>query len=223
LRDVLDNRKDYILKIFDKDVHREIFEFNQYTNKVKIENNDTVLDLGCSLGYLYFKCISENLNVNYIGIDASIFNIQYFIENLSDDLNLTLLNLAIDKTPKVIDFNCMFNIGSHQLTQTITFPNLLNLINKPIDFLKFDIEGYEKYIFDDYELFKSKINKFAGEIHFKSDIFLKKDVYSLLEKIKQDPDIEFTLFSIDMFDITDQIWTLEDYYSEIIINGKILK
>jgi len=222
--DVLENNiNNNILKNFDKDIYKEIFEFNQYTNKVKINNKDTVLDLGCSKGYLYFKCLLENLDVNYIGVDASVFNIQDFTENLYDDFNPILLNLAVDNKLKVIDFDCMFHIGSHQIIPTITFPNLLNLINKPIDFLKFDIEGYEKYIFEDYELFKSKINKFAGEIHFKSDIFLKKDVYSLLEKFKQDPDIEFTLFSIDMVDVTDMVWSIEDYYNEIIINGKILK
>ncbi len=211
------------MKIFDKEVHKEIFKFNQYTNKVKINNNDTVLDLGCSKGYLYFKCMEENLDVNYIGVDASVFNIQDFTENLYDDLNPTLLNLAVDNNLKVIDFDCVFHIGSHQLIPTITFPNLLNLINKPIDFLKFDIEGYEKYIFEDYDLFKSKVNKFAGEIHFKSNVFPKEDVYSLLDKLRQDPDVDITLFSIDMFDITDTIYNLKDYYTEIIINGQILK
>jgi len=207
--------------IFTGDVYREVFEWNQYTNVVKINNNDTVLDLGCSKGYLYFKCISENLNINYIGIDASIFNFKDFIENLKGDPNPILLNLAIDQTLKAIDFGCMFHLGSHQLTQSITFPNLLKLINKPIDFLKFDIEGYEKYIFEDYDLFKSKINKFAGEIHFRSNIFPKYEVYKLLTKLKNDPEIEVTLFAINMVDITESIWDNSDYYSEIIINGQV--
>jgi hypothetical protein len=215
------------LKIFDSIVHKEIFDFNQYTNTVKINNRDTVLDLGCSKGYLYFKCILESLNVDYIGIDASVFNIKDFIENLSEypksSLEPVLLNLAIENTLKVIDFECMFNIGSHQTIPTITFPNLLNLINKPIDFLKFDIEGYEKYIFEDYDLFKSKINKFAGEIHFRSEVFPKDDVYNLLNKFRQDPKIDFNLFSIDMFNITNTIWNTDDYYSEIIINATVIK
>jgi hypothetical protein len=214
------------LKIFNEEIFKEIFEFSQYTKKIKINDNDTVLDLGCSWGYLYFKCISEGLTVNYIGVDGSVFNFKNFIENLSEYPKLIepiLLNLAIDDELRVIDFKCMFNEESHQLVPTITFPDLLKLINKPIDFLKFDIEGYEKCIFEDLELFKSKVNRFAGEIHLNTEIFPRNDVYESLLKLSRDTEISLTLFSVDMIDITSMMWENADYYNEIIINGMVIK
>ena len=156
-----------------------------------------------------------------------MFNFERFAENLSEHqkskLDPIFLNLAIEGNLDVIDFECMHNANSHQLAPTITFPNLLRLINRPIDFLKFDIEGYEKYVFEDYDLFKSKINRFAGEIHFITDVFPKEEVYDLLRQLRQDAEINLTIFSVNMVDITDTIWNIEDYYTEIIINGMVIK
>jgi len=208
------------LKYFDEQVYKEIFIFNQYTNTIDIEENDLVLDLGCSKGYLYFKCVEQNKNVDYIGVDASISNIQDFINNLTPGLNPVLLNLAIDDSPKVLDFQCMFH-PKKDLVPTITFPNLLKLINRRIDFFKFDIEGDEKYIFQDYNLFKSRICKFAGEIHFRSPLFPREEVYDFLNKIKEDPLIDFDIFSLDSINITENYWSNRDYYDEILINGQI--
>jgi SAM-dependent methyltransferase len=207
------------LKKFDEDVYREIFENNVYEQVVKIEENDTVLDLGCSKGYLYFKNISKQ--IDYIGVDASIFNIQDFITNLSGDTNPILLNTAIGGFLNTIDFNCMFHEDSHQLVPTITFPNLLKLINRKIDFLKFDIEGFEKFIFDDLDLFKKNVRKFTGEIHFQSNLFPRQDVYKLMDILNKDSDIELTVFSIDPIDITKYYWDSRDHYTEVIINGII--
>jgi len=203
---------------------KESFDFNQYIHSVEINNNDTVLDLGCSDGDLYFGCMQNQLDINYIGVDASIFTLQDFVKRL-DGNNTKLLNLMLNDSQNIVDFSCMFHSGLHQYTQAMTFKNLLDLINRPIDFLKFDIEGYEKYIFEDYDFFKANINKFAGEIHFVSEVFPKEDVYNLLLKLKQDPYITFTLFSTDMIDITESIINNNnnDYYTEIIINGRVLK
>jgi SAM-dependent methyltransferase len=209
------------MKNFDQNVYQEIFEFNQYEKLIQIEQNDLVLDLGCSKGYLYFKTIQENKQVDYIGLDASIFCLQDFIENLEQDHNLLLLNLAIDKDIKTIDCYCMFHDGQHQLVQTITFKNLINLISSKIDFLKFDIEGYEKYIFEDLDFFKNNIHKFAGELHFNSNIFPRHEVYNFLDNLRQDLDIEFNLFSLDAFDITNLYWDQKDRFTEIIINGRV--
>jgi len=210
------------LKYFDEQVYKEIFKFNQYTKTVNIEDNDLVLDLGCSKGYLYFKCIEEQKNIDYIGVDASILNIQDFINNLTPGLNITLLNLAIDDSLKLLNFQCMFH-PEKNLVSTITFPNLLKLINRRIDFFKFDIEGYEKYIFQDYELFKTKIYKFAGELHFKSSVFSREEVYKLIKKLTADSKIELAIFSIDGIDITNYYSTNRDYYSEVIINGRVIR
>lgn len=209
------------MKVFDQNVYNEIFNTNQYTTNIKVNNKDTVLDLGCSKGYLYFKCVEENLNINYIGVDASIFNIQDFVTNLDGNNSPVLLNVALNNSLEVLDFSCIYHIGKHQLVQSITFQNLLKLINKPIDFLKFDIEGFEKYIFEDYDLFKSKINKFSGELHFSSDILSRDELLKILEKLKEDPDIEYTLFSLDMINITETLWDNKDYYDEILINGQL--
>lgn len=209
-------------KNLDSFTYREIFEWNQYEKYVGVEQNDLVLDFGCSKGYFFLK--HKEKNIKYIGIDGSLDCLSDFIENLNGDEQPTLIHALIGDSKSVQTFASMFHNNKLQRSMSMTFSDIIKLINRPIDFLKFDIEGYEKIFLDtDYNLFKSNVRKFSGEFHFCGNHFPRNRGYEVLKKIIIDPDLSVKLFSIDGIDITDYFWTNPDFYTEIIISGFISK
>jgi len=209
-------------KNLDSFTYKEIFEWNQYEKYVGVEQNDLVLDFGCSKGYFFLK--HKGKNIKYIGIDGSLDCLSDFIENLNGDEQPTLIHALIGDNKSVQTFASMFHNNKLQRSMSMTFSDIIKLINRPIDFLKFDIEGYEKIFLDtDYNLFKSNIRKFSGEFHFCGNHFPRNHGYEVLKKIIIDPDMSVKLFSIDGIDITDYFWTNPDFYTEIIISGFISK
>ena len=94
------------------------------------------------------------------------------------------------------------------------------MLNRKIDFIKFDIEGYEKYfLFENLDLFKKNIKKFTGEFHFNSSVSTREQAISILNNLRNDKEIDLKLFSIDGVDITQSFWNNTGYYTEIIISG----
>lgn len=202
---------------FDDFAYTEIFEWNQYDKFVTVENKDVVVDLGCSKGYFYFK--HQDKNIKYIGIDGSTDCIKDFLENLNGDKNPLLLHALIGSNRNVCRFESMFHNNNVQSSMTMTFEDVIRLINTNIDFLKFDIEGHEYSILNEnYDLFKKHVYKFAGEVHFGGEIN-KQTSYDTLKKLCTDVDLHVKLFSVDGVDITEYFWTNSDYYTEIILAG----
>jgi autotransporter strand-loop-strand O-heptosyltransferase len=219
---ILNNDTCHMYPKFDEFAYKEIFEWNQYEKFVTVDKNDTVLDLGCSKGYFYFK--HKDKNINYIGIDGSTDCLNDFIYNLGNDTSPKLLHSLIDSNRSVHTFASMFHNNSLQKSLSITFGDVINIINRKIDFLKFDIEGYEKCIFDEnYDLFKSSVFKFSGEFHFLGEKLSRKNAYEIIKKMQLDSDINIKLFSIDGVDITESFWSNPDFYTEIIVSGYVDK
>jgi hypothetical protein len=209
-------------KKFDPFTYKEIFEWNQYEKFVQVKDNDFVVDLGCSMGYFYIK--HKNKNINYIGVDGSTDCLSDFIENLDGDVSPTLIHSLIDSKKSIQTFTSMFHDNKEQKSLSITFPDLIKLIGRRIEFLKFDIEGYEKTFLDEnYDLFKSSVDRFTGEFHFCGSHFPRNRGYEVLRKILNDKNLVVKLFSIDGWDITNTFWNNPDYYTEIIISGFVNK
>jgi hypothetical protein len=208
------------MKNINEGIYNEVVNLNCYQRFVGVEDHDFVLDLGCSQGPFYFQ--NKDKNIDYVGIDASIHCIKDFYSNFPDG-DYTLINAFIFATNSVKKFNWCFYSEPELEVNSITFPGLIKLLNRKIDFLKFDIEAYEKtFLVDNYDLFKNNVRKFAGEIHLGvGSVFPREHVYEMLEKLLSDDKISFKLYSVDGFDITDFFWTKKDYYTEIIINGSI--
>lgn len=207
---------------FDEFTYKEIFEWNQYEKFVTVDKNDVILDLGCSKGYFYFK--HKDKNIEYIGVDGSTDCLNDFIENLNGNTNPKLIHALIDNVRSIQTFASMFHGNITQKSMSITFDDILKIINRKIDFLKFDIEGYEKCIFiDNYDLFKKTVSKFSGEFHFTGQHFPRQISVETIKKLKNDKDLVIKLFSIDGVDITESFWFNTDYYTEIIVSGYIIK
>lgn len=217
----IDYRK--LMKKYIESTAIEIFDHQQYELFVNVDVNDFVVDLGCSMGYFYFK--NKHKNINYIGIDGSIDCLKDFYENLGTDVNPILLNAFVNESKKT----CLYKPFFHdQLLEKevvcLSFFNLTKLFNRKIDFLKFDIEGDEINFLSDpinYNLFKKSINKFAGEFHLLNQNFSRNEINIFLKTFCSDKDLLIQIFSVDGINITESYWNSGDYYTEIIIAGKV--
>jgi hypothetical protein len=116
----------------------------------------------------------------------------------------------------------MFHDNRVNRSLSITFEDLIFMINRKIDFLKFDVEGYEKYfLYENLDLFKKYVKKFTGEFHFGSHLSDRKACINILKILKDDNELDLKLFSFDGLDITESFWASGDYYTEIIISGSV--
>jgi len=221
--DMVKEKINQLLNIGQKNIHQstyhEIFELNQYQQFVQVEQNDFVLDVGCSQGPFYFQ--NKDKHIDYVGVDASIHCIEDFYSNLTNE-DLTIINAIISPKTGIQKFNWFIYNEPEVKVNSITFPALMKLLNRKIDFFKFDIEGYEMtFLKDYYDLFKKYIYKFAGELHFLNNPWSRAEFHEMLLKLKEDSQIEFKLYSLDMTDITTSYYDNGDYYTEIIINGYV--
>ena len=211
------------MKNFSLGVYTEIFEWNQYERYVKVEAGDVVLDLGCSLGYFYFK--NNELGIDYIGVDGSIDHLKDFIDNLNSGDDIKLIHSVILESKGIVEFPSMFNDMKFKSVMSMTFGDLVRLIGRKIDFMKFDIEGYERHIlFDNLDVFKKHIRKFSGEFHFSNvayGVVSRQVSMNILINLKNDKDLDFRLFSLDGVDITEYFWINPNHYTEIIISGYV--
>jgi SAM-dependent methyltransferase len=211
------------MKNFNLGMYTEIFEWNQYERYMRVESDDVVLDLGCSMGYFYFK--NSELGIDYIGVDGSVDHLKDFIDNLNSGDDVKLINSVILGNKGIIEFPSMFNDMKCRTVMSMTFGDLIRLIGRKIDFMKFDIEGYESHIFsDNLDVFKKHVRKFSGEFHFSNVAYgvVSREVsMNILISLKNDKDLDFRLFSLDGVDITEYFWINPNYYNEIIISGYV--
>jgi autotransporter strand-loop-strand O-heptosyltransferase len=216
------NRKN--LQQTDPQTWDEIVVRNTYEKYVSVDQGDTVLDLGCSKGFFYFK--HKNKNIKYIGVDASQDCLSDFYSHLNVEDNPVILNAFISNDKKVHYVKPFFHNTPDRLVSCLSFDNLMSLIPDKINFLKFDIEGAEKLIFGcdkSRKLIKEKVEKFSGEVHFNTSLFQRQEVYDAIKKLQSDPDFEIRLHSVDGFHIDNNFWREPDRFTEIIISGSVKK
>jgi autotransporter strand-loop-strand O-heptosyltransferase len=187
-----------------------------YEKVYPIEKGDVVLDLGCSKGFFYH--LNKDKISYYLGVDGDIFSLSEFIQSLGNDNKPEILNALVDSNNHIQNYPSYFYPESKKSNAaiTVTFNQLLTYVHK-VDFLKVDIEGYEVEVFKDLDLFKRHVKKFAGELHIKLP-----GVLDILKRLKEDKDISFHLYSVDLIDITEYFWNNIDYYNEILINGCVM-
>jgi len=207
---------------------REVVDKNVYQRHVSVEDGDYVVDLGCSLGHLYF--LNKHKNIKYVGLDCVKKNLGKFSSLLTADDDVVLMNKHVSQKEKGIVKieNNDFCHGEDTESEAISFKEILKLNNRKIDFLKFDIENAEvEFLHDDetYELLVENISKFSGELHFAGGASVL--AMTVLKKLKNDKRVSLNIHSIDGVNITESFWygakeNKHNYYNEVIISGEIL-
>jgi autotransporter strand-loop-strand O-heptosyltransferase len=204
--------------------YEEIFLNNSYEKFVQVKDKDNVLDLGCSKGFFYFK--HRDKNINYIGVDASVEGLSDFYQNLTPTENPTLINACVSEDKKVSLMQPFYYKTEPKLVSNLSFASLASMFSGKINFFKFDIEGSERFLFNNKEnlkLIKEKVEKFSGEFHLTGNQFEKQYIYEIIRNLQKDTDFFIKLHSIDGVAIDKNFWDKLDYYSEIIVSGVVRK
>lgn len=208
----------------DPRTYEEIFTYNTYEHFCSVDVGDTVLDLGCSKGFFYFK--HSGKNIKYYGVDASPECIRDFYAILEEKDNPIIINAMVDNERAVRLMKPFFHETEEKLVSTMSFNNLMQLMPEKVNFLKFDIEGGEKsFLADDkgYETFKKKVEKFSGEIHMLGGCISRQEAYDIIKKVQNDPDIYCKIHSCDGADIDFYFWSNPDRYHQVILSGIVKK
>jgi len=193
----------------DYNIYGQIFRFEEYkplvdmVNKLKQKEILYVVDAGANVGCstLYFKQLFPNAKVVAIEPQSGNFNIlckNIELNNMNKEVFADKSGLWKDNSNLEIttDFRdgreyafflktAKDNSSAYETVPGITISDILHKYNFPyIDVLKIDIEGSEKYLFENEEIAYqtlSKVNFIALEIH--DEIVDRKLVVSLLEKL----------------------------------------
>lgn len=212
------------IKTLNEESFDRIFNKSIYENFNGVKDNDLVLDLGCSQGFLYFK--HRDKNINYIGIDCNSQCLKQFYENLSPEDKPTLINAQISNVNQVSAIKSYYCVSENKFVSSLSFQKAMELHNGKINFLKFDLEGDERVVLEDPEnikLIKEKVQNFSGKIYFNSNDWDRQASLEILRRLKKDEDLYVRLYSVNSVCIDKEFWTNPDSYKEIIISGIVKK
>lgn len=226
-----------------KHMYDEIFIRKTYFKEFIVKEGDIVVDLGANVGVFSLLADKYNPYKCYV-VEPSKKIFKYLVTNIvdnsTDPSKYIFCNCGISKDTEIINFNDntvpFVNLKESGSTSIKTF-NFIDFVKfydiKKIDFLKVDIEGYERYVFGDDEnldYIKNNVKNICGEMHSMFGDKVKKfdELYKIIENIKR---IGFKLnfYSIDGIDITDNIMNnrvlsggikSSEYYNEFIFHAK---
>ena len=178
-------------QVFIREEYKIVLELLKQSN-TKVHN---IIDAGCNVGYTSLYFAKNLINTNIISIEPSPENARVVAKNV--ELNnlqksISIMEMAISEDSKKrfdnsqdfrdkMDWANTTIENSNGQVSSITINEIILRENwEYVDFLKIDIEGYEK------ELFKSTSNKdflkktkiIAIEVH--EDVMLKNEMESIL-------------------------------------------
>lgn len=185
------------LKTSDFAVYSQIFIQNEYRLIVEFfkrfqPNNIRMIDLGGNIGLASLHFLSHFPDTKITLLEPNKENIEMCKINLASFPNVELLHNAIYKKEVRLYEDYSFRLGMHSSFRytedknnnpSIDALDISSLIlkNKIVDFLKIDIEGAEKEIFEtDVQSWLPKVKIIAVEIH--DDIVLRSPIQLLLRK-----------------------------------------
>jgi autotransporter strand-loop-strand O-heptosyltransferase len=201
-----------------KTITEEIFKNKIYERFFEVSENDTVLDLGSSIGPFAYSLKDKKIKHIYC-LEPSVTQIPTLEKNTSN-IPSTIINKGIgdsNGSEKFLLFGQKNNFGK---SESITFKTLLEEYNiNNLDFIKTDCEGGEYSVFNNKNLewIKSNVKKISGEWHLSTP--------ELKDKFREFRDsflkyfTKYEVYSVDGIDIK---WDLQnehfiEYYNEIIV------
>jgi FkbM family methyltransferase len=194
----------------------EIFNERIYEKVFQVEEGDTVVDVGASVGPFTYS-ILPNHPSRVFCIEPSNREFETLKKNLPHP-NVTLVNKGISTMDSIVKSDMLF--GGESEMEGITFESFLKENNiDVIDFMKTDCEGgeYDIFTIDNFSLLKDTLRKVVGEWHLETP--------ELKQKFREFRDVFLRLFpnhevySVDGVDIKWDLWNEHfiEYYKEVII------
>ena len=202
---------------FHKDsILEEIFNERIYEKEFQVEEGDTVVDVGASVGPFTYSILPSNPSRVFC-IEPSNREFETLKKNLPHQ-NVTLINKGITSTNSMVSSNMLF--GGETEMEGITFQSFLKENNiDVINFMKTDCEGgeYDIFTIDNFSILKDTLRKVVGEWHLSTP--------ELKEKFRVFRDVFLRLFpnheiySVDGTPIKWDLWNEHfiEYYNEVII------
>lgn len=206
LRDLYNYSKDFTWEGFASgmyDSHNHIvkevyYTFDDYTNgcvyeryDCKIENNDVVVDLGANIGvftnYAYYKGASEVISFepNKVAFECLLRNkpVGSKVFNMAIGDKIDHQKIYTDTYDNTMSATFLKTGDYYDDVSIYTLDYLFEkgIVNK-IDFLKIDVEGYEKKVLDginDYNL--KKVKKISMEFH--ANYLSDKDSKDIMDRM----------------------------------------
>lgn len=189
------NESDYNI-LFDEIFVEEIYKFSSD------KKNPFIIDCGSNIGLsiLYFKILYPGSKI--LAFEPDVDNYKVIVKNIkiNNIKNVTVYNLALyDKVGKTYLYyeskkgSALGNTTdikwgdrkdfSKKLVKTDCLSNYLN--NKKVDFLKIDVEGAEKLIFNDIKKYLISIKELALEYHSVNNPSNKKNYKYIINLLKE--------------------------------------
>ena len=202
---------------FHKDsILEEIFNERIYEKEFQVEEGDTVVDVGASVGPFTYSILPNNPSRVFC-IEPSNREFETLKKNLPHQ-NVTLINKGISATNSIVSSNMLF--GGETEMEGITFQSFLKENNiDVINFMKTDCEGgeYDIFTIDNFSILKDTLRKVVGEWHLSTP--------ELKEKFRVFRDVFLRLFpnhevyALDGTPIKWDLWNEHfiEYYNEVII------
>jgi len=198
-------------------IYNEIFVNRDYEHFVQVEEGDTVVDVGASVGP-FAKSILHKKPKKVFCIEPDTRNIPILKSNITAE-NVTFVEEGIGPRDGYIITDRLIDVESK-----LAYSNKLNSIKvikfnsfvrkysiDKIDYLKVDCEGHEYDIFnqENAEWIYNNVKKVSGEFHLhtpelKSKFDLFKEVY--LKKFDN-----YRVCDVALTDITSELW--QDWFT----------
>ena len=199
-------------------INKEIFQDRIYEKFFSVEEKDTVVDVGSSIGPFTYSILHKKPSQVFC-LEPCEEEFTFLIKNTNKS-NVTHINKGITNVNGVIKTGNMFTneLGTQTQMSSIKFNTFIDeyQISK-IDFLKTDCEGGEYDIFNEenFEWIKSNVKKIAGEWHLHDQE--TKDKFRKFRNLYLKEFSNHHVFSVDGIDIKWNLWSDDfiEYYSEV--------
>ena len=228
----LDNQSD-VLKGFDwgptnswlkTELTKEFTNYKggQYQVDFKVEEGDIVFDFGASIGPFIWQ-IQNQKPSKVIAIEPSESLINALINNCQKtNLNCEIYKVGVGSKKGEEKLYIFKSDGEadYLSSPTLSFMDIVKEAKVDrIDFLKTDCEGGEYNIFNSQNFWwiKDNVKKIVGEWHLQNED--EKEKFKIFRDTYLRLYPKFKIYSIDMFDITHNLWKdmFMDYYRQIIV------
>ena len=211
---------------FKDEIRKEFIDRGgQYQVEFKVEDGDIVFDFGASIGPFTYQIKNQNPS-KVVCIEPSSTLISTLIDNCqTTKLNCEIFKVGVGSTSGEEVLHA-YDVKEGEIKEilgkfpTLTFMDIVKNANvDKIDFLKTDCEGGEYSIFNNTNIWwiKENVKKIVGEWHCQTP--KEKEQFKIFRETYLRLFPKFKIYSIDMFDITDNLWRdmFLDYYNQVII------